>query len=124
MIKQRLVLGNMLTSGVITKDQYQKALEEKLKFRSNADQPFDIVPDFTEAVRRYVVEKYGESRVYQEGLKVYTTCRLEDQQGAIQALKRGLDEIKDRENGTPYFAKSRKKMCPDFSAAALHPNWK
>ncbi|MFH1116366.1 MAG: PBP1A family penicillin-binding protein [Pseudomonadota bacterium] len=96
-IKQRLVLGNMLTSGVITEEEYEKALAEKLKFRTKAERPFDIVPDFTEAVRRYVVKKYGESRVYQEGLKVYTTCRLEDQQRAIQSLKQGLDEIKGRE---------------------------
>ncbi|MFC1835192.1 transglycosylase domain-containing protein [Thermodesulfobacteriota bacterium] len=55
LVKQRLVLGNMLTCGAITKEEYEKALREKLQFQSKADRPFDIVPDFTEAVRRYVI---------------------------------------------------------------------
>ena len=114
MVKQRLVLGNMLTSGVITKEEYEKALKEKLKFRTKADRPFDIVPDFTEAVRRYVTKKYGESRVYQEGLKVYTTCRLEDQKRAIQALKKGLDELKDREKRHTVLRKIKEEDLAGF----------
>lgn len=113
-IKQRLVLGNMLTSRIITEEEYEKALEEKLNFRTKADRPFDIVPDFTEAVRRYVIKKYGKSRVYQEGLKVYTTCRLEDQQRAIQALKKGLDEIKGREKRHVVLRKIKKEDVAGF----------
>jgi penicillin-binding protein 1A len=114
MIKQRLVLKNMLTSWVITKEEYEKALKEELNFRTKADRPFDIVPDFTEAVRSYVTKKYGESRVYQEGLKVYTTCRLEDQQRAIQALKQGLDEIKDRGKRHTVFRKIKTEEVAGF----------
>ena len=121
MVKQRLVLMNMLTCGVITKEVYEKALKEKLQFRTKADRPFDIVPDFTEAVRRYVLEKYGESRVYQDGLKVYTTCRLEDQQRAIQALKKGLDEIKDREKRHTVLRKIKKEDVAGFLDGRFTP---
>ena len=121
MVKQRLVLGNMLTCGVITNEEYEKALKEKLQFRTKADRPFDIVPDFTEAVRRYVIKKYGESRVYQEGLKVYTSCRLEDQQRAIQALKKGLHEIKDREKRHTILRKIKKEDVAGFLGGRSTP---
>ncbi len=120
-IKQRLVLGNMLKSGVISKAQYEKALSERLKFRTKADRPFDIVPDFTEAVRRYVIKKYGALRLYQEGLKVYTTCRLGDQHRAFKALNKGLDEIKDREKRHIILRKIETKDIAGFLAGrSLH----
>lgn len=120
-VKQRLVLGNMLTAGVIGKAEYEQALKEKLKFRTKADRPFDIVPDFTEAVRRYVIKKYGELRLYQEGLKVYTTCRLQDQQKAFQALTKGLDEIKHREKRHNILRRIRKKAIEGFLAGRSSP---
>lgn len=121
MIKQRLVLGNMLKSGVITKEEYEKALKEKLKFRTEADRPFSIVPDFTEAVRLYVIAKYGESRLYQGGLKVYTTCRLDDQKRAIQALKQGLGEIKDREKRHTVLRKIKNEDVARFLGGRSSP---
>lgn len=120
-IKQRLILKNMLQCRVITKDEYDKALTEKLKFRSRVDRPFDIVPDFTEAVRRYVIKKYGEARLYQEGLKVYTTCRLEDQQRAFRALKKGLDEVKDRQKRHNVLRKIKKEDITTFLAGRSKP---
>jgi penicillin-binding protein 1A len=121
LIKQRLVLGNMLKTGVIAKAQYQEAMKEELKFRTKADRPFDMVPDFTEAVRRYVIKKYGKLRLYHEGLKVYTTCRLEDQQRAFQALKKGLDEIKDREKRHIVVGRIERKEIAGYLAGRSTP---
>ncbi len=55
--RQHTVLGRMLRAGFLTQEQYQDALKEPLKFNREAVQPFDLVPDFAEAVRRYVVKK-------------------------------------------------------------------
>ncbi len=120
-IKQRLVLENMLTSGVISKVQYRKALKEKLNLRTTVERPFDIVPDFTEAVRRYVVQKYGSLRLYNEGLKVYTTCWLGDQREASKALKKGLDEIKGRHKRHIVLREIEPGEIPKFLAGRPFP---
>ena len=59
--------------------------------------PFDIAPDFTEVVRRYVIRKYGEEKLYNDGLKVFTTCKLDFQRRALEAMEKGLEEIKGRQ---------------------------
>ncbi|MFC1836166.1 penicillin-binding transpeptidase domain-containing protein, partial [Thermodesulfobacteriota bacterium] len=68
-----------------------------------------------------VIKKYGESRVYQDGLKVYTTCRLEDQQRAIQALRKGLDELKDREKRHTVLRKIKKEDAAGFLGGRSTP---
>ena len=47
-------------------------------------------------VRRYVQDKYGADVLYNQGLKVFTTCRLDYQQAAVEAVKKGLAEIRAR----------------------------
>jgi penicillin-binding protein 1A len=95
--RQATVLGRMLRAGFITEADYQKAKEEPLRVKKEVARPFDLVPDFTEAVRRYVIRKYGEERLYNEGLKVFTTCRIDFQQKAKDAVEKGLAEIKARQ---------------------------
>ncbi len=95
--KQATVLGRMLRAGFITEDQYQKAKAEPLHFNREVTKPFDLVPDFTEAVRRYIISKYGEHKLYNEGLKVFTTCRIDYQRNALQAMEKGLAEVRSRQ---------------------------
>ncbi|HMK33511.1 MAG TPA: PBP1A family penicillin-binding protein [Desulfomonilaceae bacterium] len=94
--KQVVVLGRMLRAGFITQDEYDKAKAEQLTIRGESVHPFDLVPDFAEAVRRYVLKKYGEEKLLNEGLKVFTTCKLDYQRKAVESLEKGLDEIKAR----------------------------
>ena len=91
------VLGRMLKAGFINTEQYQKAKEEPLTFRKEDVKPLDLAPDFTEVVRRYIIRKYGEEKLYNDGLKVFTTCRLDFQRHAIEAMEKGLEEIKKRQ---------------------------
>lgn len=95
--RQLYVLGRMEHSGFITPQQYEKAKAEKLVFKKDPSRPFDLVPDFAEEVRRYIVKKYGEEKLYNEGLKVFTTCRIDYQRQAQEALDKGLGEIKSRQ---------------------------
>ena len=95
--RQHYVLDNMLRFGFITREQYDGAMAEQLQFRKEIARPFDLVPDFAEEVRRYVVAKYGAERLYNEGLKVFTTCRVDYQRKAVEALDKGLRELKARQ---------------------------
>ncbi len=94
--RQAFVLKEMRKKGFITEDQFNSAKSRKLVFRKEIRRPFDLVPDFAEAVRRYVIDKYGADALYNQGLKVFTTCRVEAQKAAVDAVKKGLAEIKGR----------------------------
>jgi len=95
--RQLYVLGRMLHAGFISEQEYEKAKQEKLAFKKDPVRPFDLVPDFAEEVRRYIVKKYGEEKLYNEGLKVFTTCRIDYQRQAQEALDKGLAEIRSRQ---------------------------
>lgn len=94
--RKKVVLDTMLKYAFITQEVYEKALVQKLVFRKEIRKPFDLVPDFTEVVRRYVADKYGADMLYNQGLKVFTTCRVDYQQAAVEAVKKGLAEIRAR----------------------------
>jgi penicillin-binding protein 1A len=95
--KQATVLSRMLRAGFITDEEYQRAKAEPLHIKRGATKPFDLVPDFAEAVRRYIISKYGEDKLLNEGLKVFTTCRVDYQRKALEAMEKGLAEVKGRQ---------------------------
>jgi penicillin-binding protein 1A len=95
--KQATVLARMLKAGFINEEEYQKAKTEQLHFKREASRPFDLVPDFAEAVRRYIISKYGEDKLLNEGLKVFTTCRVDYQRKALEAMEKGLAEVRGRQ---------------------------
>jgi len=53
-------------------------------------------PYFTEEIRQYILDKYGEEALYSGGLKVVTTLDWELQQVAEEAVKERLDSIQAR----------------------------
>ncbi len=83
------VLKAMLENNFINQQQYKNALAEKPKLREKLPNPYQRAPYFTEAVRQYIVDKYGEERLLNEGLTVWTTCDLDLQRKATEALIHG-----------------------------------
>ncbi len=65
------VLIRMKTLGYISDDQYQKALKEKLEFKSSIESI--QAPHFVMMVKEYLATKYGESVVENGGLKITTS---------------------------------------------------
>ncbi|MCA1961861.1 MAG: PBP1A family penicillin-binding protein [Desulfomonile sp.] len=94
--RRRTVLERMLRFGFITREQYDKSVSELLVYRKEVVRPFDLVPDFAEAVRLQIIEKYGEEALYNRGLKVFTTARVDLQQKAVEAVQKGLAELRQR----------------------------
>jgi penicillin-binding protein 1A len=95
--RQATVLTRMLKAQFITQAEYDHAKDLKLVFRRETIRPFDLVPDFAEAVRRHIVKEYGAEKLYNEGLKVFTTCRVDYQHKALEAMAKGLKEIRGRQ---------------------------
>lgn len=95
--RQKYVLERMLQEGYITNDQLSRVLEVPLNIQDETENTFAKAPYFTEHVRRYVLEKYGEDLLLRGGLRVYTTLNLKMQQTAKEALIGGLSELDKRE---------------------------
>lgn len=87
--RREFVLTAMLRGGFITDDQYKQSVKEQPKFRENLPTPYHRAPYFTEAARQYIVAKYGANKLYNEGLRVWTTCDVSLQEKAQEALLKG-----------------------------------
>ena len=88
--RQVYVLGQMRDEGFITQEQYDQAKAENIRIVKEENPFLKASPHFTEHVRRHLVAKYGHDRVYNEGLKVTTTCDLDLQQHAQRAIASGV----------------------------------
>jgi penicillin-binding protein 1A len=97
--RQEYVLGRMQTDGYITGEERAEALAESVEKTVHArdDRFRDTAPYFTEHVRRYVYDTYGEKALYEGGLEVRTTLDLERQHHAEKALSEGVREVDKRQ---------------------------
>jgi len=94
--RQRYVLGRMAAEGYISDAEAEAAVATPIHIDTPLD-PFSLTPYFTEHVRRYLEKKYGYDKLYREGLQVYTTVDVSDQQAAREAIDAGLRELDKRQ---------------------------
>ncbi|MEP7116624.1 MAG: penicillin-binding transpeptidase domain-containing protein, partial [Acidobacteriota bacterium] len=66
---------------------------------------------FKEQVRLELVERFGRERVYQSGLRVYTTIDVEMQKAAEAAVARQLEDLEARRQAT--LKARRKTVAPE-----------
>lgn len=95
----KTVLSRMVRNGFISKAERDEALKVDLVeiVQPRDDRFRDTAPYFTEHVRRYIYDTYGEKALYEGGLRVYTTLDLERQHHAEEALVNGLREVDKRQ---------------------------
>ena len=74
--RQAYVLTRMADLGFISKEKKEKAIRTPLKVQSRESAYFTKAPYFTEFIRQHVEKKYGKEKLYQEGLRIYTTLDL------------------------------------------------
>jgi penicillin-binding protein 1A len=96
-VRQKYVLDRMLEEGYISKEAHDEALNTPLQIQAPTERVFDKAPDFSEYVRRYLMERYGRDVCYRGGLKVFTTVDVAMQRMAEGALSKGLRELDKRE---------------------------
>jgi len=82
--RQEYVLDEMVKDKFITAEEGKKAKEEELKFAEHGQGI--KAPHFVMYVKDQLVEKYGQQKVDQGGLRVYTTLDLDIQEFAQTAV--------------------------------------
>lgn len=91
--RQKSVLDRMQEDGVISAEEKQKALEEKIVFKPPRT---DIkAPHFVMYVKEKLAEKYGEKMVAQGGLKVTTSLDLPLQEFTQDAVASEIGRLKN-----------------------------
>jgi penicillin-binding protein 1A len=89
--RRNYVIGRMAEDGYITAEQAKQAREEPLDVSTRVIQSSNIAAGFfAEEVRRELLDRYGEQKLYEGGLSVRTTLDPKIQQIAHKALVDGL----------------------------------
>ncbi len=95
--RQAYVLERMVKEGFITQAEADHATNTPIVIHSLKKVNSDQSAYFLEQVRIQLEEKYGEDRLYKEGLKIYTTMNAEMQMGAYEAIVNGLKALDKRQ---------------------------
>src|SRR5512138_2808146 len=95
--RRRYVLRRMFEEGMITADERRRAEEAEVKVHGLDDMFRDTAPFYVEQVRRQIVERYGNDRLLEDGLRVETAMDLEKQRAAQGAMLAGLMEVDHRQ---------------------------
>ncbi|KUJ96553.1 MAG: Penicillin-binding protein, 1A family [Desulfonauticus sp. 38_4375] len=88
--RQHYVLGRLLELKWISPQDYKEALDYPLILKSSGDPSWQQGAYYLEEVRRWLINKFGEDKVYMGGLVVQTCADLEHLNAAENALKEGL----------------------------------
>src|SRR5919197_1123588 len=94
--RRNVVLQTMLENRVIDNAQYEAARRADVRLKNTLEIKETFGRYFKEQVRRDLVERFGWQRVYQGGLRVYTTIDPDLEKQAETLLENGLKEIEHR----------------------------
>ena len=95
-IKRRnIVLKQMLETGIINETEYNNALNETLNL-SKKNKNSLKAPYFVEYIKDFLENIIGSSRLYKEGLTIYTTLSYELQKTAEDAIAKGISDLESR----------------------------
>lgn len=106
--RKNYILEQMANAGFITDEQKEEAKKEELVF---IDQSESLIkaPHFVLYVKNYLMEKYGEESLDQEGFKVYTSLDWELQREAEKLVAEGV-------------ANNKKYNAHNAALVAIDPN--
>ena len=105
--RRNVVLQAMRDEKLIDRAAYEAAIKVPVAITDGLRSGEDYGQAFKEEVRRFLVQKFGWDRVYQGGLKVYTTLDLEMQKAAEAEVANAIAEIEKRQ------AANKRDKSPD-----------
>ena len=108
--RRNVVLQAMREQGDIDETTFVRARDSEVTLRDalRRDEPFGQY--FKEQVRLELIERFGRERVYQSGLRVYTTIDVAMQKAAEASVAKSLDELSTRRLAA---LKARKRPVPE-----------
>ncbi len=108
--RRNVVLQAMREQGDIDEATFVRARDSEVTLRDalRRDEPFGQY--FKEQVRLELIERFGRERVYQSGLRVYTTIDVAMQKAAEASVAKSLAELSTRRLAA---LKSRKRPVPE-----------
>jgi len=95
--RQIYVLNRMVEEGFITNIQATEAINKVLDIKPRRNLYIEEVPVYTEHIRRYIANKYGDDVLYKEGLNIYSAVNIEMQKMAQEEIAKGLYDLDKRE---------------------------
>lgn len=95
--RQAYVLERMVKEGYITQAEADHARSTPIVIRSKKKVNSEQSAYFLEHIRIQLEEKYGEDRLYKQGLKIYTTMNAEMQRAAFEGVVNGLKALDKRQ---------------------------
>jgi 1A family penicillin-binding protein len=119
--RRNVVLQAMLENRAIDRGEYDTARKEKLTLHDGlrSDEPHGQY--FKEQVRRELVERFGWQRVYQGGLRVFSTIDMTMQNAAEAAVADSLKAIDDRRHALAVKRAAARKQAPPSTDATDNP---
>jgi penicillin-binding protein 1A len=123
--RRAVVLQTMVSSGAIDSETAERARKAEVKLTNALEVRETMGLYFKEHVRRELVERFGWQRVYQGGLRVFTTLDTDLQKSAESIVERNLQDIERRRGFThaPRVARTKPAAkddpAPDYLQAAL-----
>ena len=97
MARRNWVLGQMQRNGYITPEEARAAQAEPITIRPRSGVDGADAPYFAEAVRRQMVEEFGDETFYEGGLSIRTTLDPNLQAQADKAITEGLEALDKRQ---------------------------
>jgi penicillin-binding protein 1A len=95
--QRNLVLRRMAEERFISQQELREATAEPIKLTKIHDATLGATAHYIEHVRRYLIDKYGYDTLYQGGLKVHLAMDLDYQLSAQEALRKGLEDLTQRQ---------------------------
>jgi len=118
---QKEVLDKMLSYGMITEEEYKKALSEEIKLTNKSPEK-DNMGYAIDYVKDFVASKFGSTMLYAGGLKIYTTIIPDLQKAATKAI----DEVLTKAESDNIFPKGKKDskgvIQPQAALTAIDAN--
>ena len=93
--RRNIVLGRMLEEHVISEEDYLTAKESEIELYQSKGN-FEAKDYFIEHIRRILEKKYGTTRLFAGGLKIYTTLDMELQEYADSVLNMNLTKFEEK----------------------------
>ena len=116
--RRNIVLDAMLETSAVTRAEWQAARSAPITLK---DDLADVGPGqyFKEQVRRELVDRFGSERVYEGGLRVFSTLDVAMQQAAESAVAYGLAAIEHQRAAIAGRSRSRARASAAVDPAPL-----